>query len=79
MQYLRLSRFFRSVVLPLTLVAFLLPACHTWRGVNTNVVSPKELPSPVRVTLIDGEEISLEDTTVTADSVLGRTPGHDRA
>ena len=71
MRYLRRSKIFRSVVLPLTLLVWL-SACHKWVAIEANVVSPTELSSPVRVTLTDGEEIKLEDATVTADSLFGK-------
>ena len=78
MLYFRRSRFIRFVILPLTLIA-LLPACHKWVGVETNVVSPTELSGPIRVTLNDGEELNLEGATVTEDSIFGRRKGTPRS
>jgi len=78
MKYLRRSAFLRLVVLPFTLLVFL-SACHKWVAVETNVVSPTELSSPVRVTLTDGEEIKLEDVTVTPDSLFGKRNGTPRS
>ena len=78
MLYFRRSRFIRFVILPLTLVA-LLPACQGWVGVNTAVESPTAISGSIRVTLNDGEEIKLEDATVTIDSVFGWREGAWRA
>lgn len=75
MLYFRRSRFFRTVVLPLTLVA-LLPACYKWTEVETTADS--QFPDPIRVTLMDGRQIVVEDATVTADSLFGRPKGTPR-
>ncbi len=75
MLYFRRFRFIRFVVLPLTLIA-LLPACYKWTEVETTADS--QLPDPIRVTLMDGRQIVLEDATVTADSLFGRPKGQPR-
>ena len=76
MRCLRRSKFIRSVVLPLTLVA-VLPACYRWREIPGRNL-PTKLPNPTRVTLTDGRKIEITAGTVTEDSLLGRrkeTPG----
>ncbi len=75
MLYFRRSRFIRFVVLPLTLIAFL-PACYKWTEVETTADS--QFPDPIRVTLMDGRQIVVEDATVTADSLFGRPKGTPR-
>jgi len=75
MLYFRRSRFIRFVVLPLTLIA-ILPACYKWTEVETTADS--QFPDPIRVTLMDGRQIVVEDATVTADSLFGRPKGTPR-
>ena len=57
------------------LLMVLLTACHSWRPTT---VSPQRLiaeeqPSYVRVTLMDGERVTVRDPTVRKDSIVGAT------
>jgi len=70
MRYFRRSAFLRLVVLPFTLLAFL-PACHKWSEVRTTVDATTALPNPARLTLNNGDRITLEDATISGDSVVG--------
>ena len=75
MLYFRHSRFFRPVVLPLTLAAFL-PACHKWVPLEPPVsqaIAGEQ--GTVRVTLTDGQQIIVTTATVTEDSLFGRREG----
>ncbi len=63
----------RRVIAALLLV--LLTACHSWRPttVSPQTLIPEEQPSLVRVTLIDGETVSVRDPTMRNDSIVGVT------
>ena len=63
----------RRVVAALLLV--LLTACHSWRPttVSPQTLIPEEQPSLVRVTLIDGETVTVRDPTMRNDSIVGVT------
>jgi hypothetical protein len=75
MLYFRRSRFFRTVVLPLTLVVFL-PACHKWVPLEPAVSQAiTGNQGTVRVTLTDGQQIIMTTATVTEDSLFGRRKG----
>ncbi len=57
------------------LLLVLLTACHSWRPTT---VSPQQLileerPSRVRVTLTDGETVTVKDPTMRNDSIVGVT------
>ncbi len=57
------------------LLMVLLTACHSWRPTT---VSPQRLiaedqPASVRVTLMDGERVTVRDPTVRNDSIVGVT------
>ncbi len=54
------------------LLMVLLTACHSWRPTS---VSPRRLiveeePSPIRVVLSDGTELTLRDATIQSDSII---------
>lgn len=66
---LRQSRLLRFVILPLTLIPFL-PACYKHTPVETGMDAAEEF-RPVRVTMINGERIFLDEATVDADSIRG--------
>ena len=63
----------RRVVAALLLV--LLTACHSWRPttVSPQTLIPEEQPSLVRVTLIDGETVTVRDPTMRNNSIVGVT------
>ena len=63
----------RRVIAALLLV--LLTACHSWRPttVSPQQLIPEEQPSLVRVTLIDGETVTVRDPTMRNDSIVGVT------
>ena len=63
----------RRVIAALLLV--LLTACQSWRPttVSPQGWTPEERPSSVRVTLMDGETVTVEDPTVRNDSIVGAT------
>ena len=63
----------RRVISALLLV--LLTACHSWRPttVSPQQLIPEERPSRVRVTLMDGETVTVEDPTMRNDSIVGAT------
>ncbi len=63
----------RRVIAALLLV--LVTACHSWQPIT---VSPQRLitedqPSSVRVTLMNGETVTVENATVRNDSIVGAT------
>ena len=76
MRHLRRSAFLKLVVLPFALTLFV-SACHKWVPLEPPVSqalaveSPTLLPNPTRITLNDGQRITLEDATLSADSVVG--------
>ncbi len=75
MLYFRRTRFFRLVVFPLTLMAFL-SACHKWVPLNAPVedaVAASRLES-VRITMSDGRILELKNAIVEGDSVIGFAP-----
>ncbi len=53
----------------------LLTACYNWEptAVSPQTLIPAEHPSSVRVTLINGETVTVRDPTVRNDSILGAT------
>ena len=55
------------------LLMVLLTACHSWRPttVSPQQLIPEEQPSLVRVTLIDGETVTVRDPTMRNDSIVG--------
>ena len=57
------------------LLMVLLNACHSWRPttVSPPTLIPEEQPSLVRVTLIDGETVTVRDPTMRNDSIVGVT------
>ena len=60
----------RRVIAALLMV--LLNACYSWRPTT---VSPRRLiveeePSPIRVVLSDGTELTLRDATIQSDSII---------
>ena len=63
----------RRVIAAFLLV--LLTACHSWRPttVSPQTLIPEEQPSLVRVTLIDGETVTVRDPTMRNDSIVGVT------
>ena len=63
----------RRVMAALLLV--LLTACHSWRPttVSPQQLIPEERPSRVRVTLTDGETVTVKDPTMRNDSIVGVT------
>lgn len=67
---IRQSRFICRVVLPLALIA--MSACHTTRLKSQGYApfnTSRELPSPARLTLNDGSNLSLRRARSKADSV----------
>ena len=72
MMYLRRSRFFRTVVLPLTLVA-LLPACYKWSSVDGPPYQAftDGRPKQTRVTVNDGSQVTMQWPRIQGDSILG--------
>jgi len=63
----------RRVIAALLLV--LLTACHSWQPttVSPQGWTPEERPSSVRVTLVTGETVTIENPTVRNDSIVGAT------
>ena len=63
----------RRVIAALLMV--LLNACQSWRPttVSPHTLIPEEQPSLVRVTLIDGETVTVRDPTMRNDSIVGVT------
>lgn len=61
---------YRIVLLPLVLVT-LVPACYKWAELDTASGLPERLPSPARITLVDGEEVRLQAARVIEDSIVG--------
>ena len=57
------------------LLMVLLTACHSWRPttVSPQQLIPEERPSRVRVTLTDGETVTVKDPTMRNDSIVGVT------
>ena len=57
------------------LLMVLLTACHSWRPttVSPQQLIPEERPSHVRVTLTDGETVTVKDPTMRNDSIVGVT------
>ncbi len=55
------------------LLMVLLTACHSWRPttVSPQQLIPEERPSRVRVTLTDGETVTVKDPTMRNDSIVG--------
>ena len=53
----------------------LLTACYNWRAttVSPQTLIPAEQPSSVRVTLLNGETVTVENPTVRNDSIVGVT------
>jgi hypothetical protein len=61
----------RRLLLPLVLLASL-SACQEWQGRTlSSGPTPRELPSPARVTLADGSTLVMWNAQVRADSVVG--------
>ena len=58
----------RRVLAALLLV--LLTACHSWRPIRARPQTP---PSSMRVTMMNGEIITLSNPTITTDSIIGAT------
>ena len=56
-----------------TLLLVLLTACHSWQPttVSPQGWTPEERPSSVRVTLTNGEFVTVENPTVRNDSIVG--------
>lgn len=63
--------FFRSAV-PLALL-LLLSGCSMWHGRAVPQPSAGEIPSPVRVHLVDGSSATVWQARVAADSLTGET------
>ncbi len=63
----------RRVIAALLMV--LLTACQTWRPttVSPQQLIPEERPSSVRVTLTNGEAVTVRDPTMRNDSIVGVT------
>ncbi len=63
----------RRVIAALLLV--LLTACQSWRPttVSPQQLIPEERPSSVRVTLTNGETVTVRDPTMRNDSIVGVT------
>ena len=63
----------RRVIAALLLV--LLTACQSWQPttVSPQQLIPEEQPSPVRVTLTNGETVTIKDPTMRNDSIVGVT------
>ena len=63
----------RRVIAALLLV--LLTSCQSWRPttVRPQELIPEEQPSRVRVTLADGETVTVKDPTMRNDSIVGVT------
>ncbi len=63
----------RRVIAALLMVA--LTACHSWRPttVSPQTLIPAEQPSSVRVTLMNGDTVTVENATVRNDSIVGAT------
>ena len=57
------------------LLMVLLTACHSWQPttVSPQQLIPEEQPSPVRVTLTNGETVTIKDPTMRNDSIVGVT------
>ena len=57
------------------LLLVLVTACHSWRPttVSPQQQIPEERPSRVRVTLTDGETVTVKDPTMRNDSIVGVT------
>ena len=53
----------------------LLTACHSWQPttVSPQALLPAEQPSSVRVTLTNGETVTVRDPTMRNDSIVGVT------
>ena len=68
----RRTRFFRSVLLPLTLVAFL-SACHTWVEVAPPIEGAfaQEQPESIRLTLVSDSVLVVKTPTIEGDTLFG--------
>ena len=57
------------------LLLVLVTACQSWRPspVSPQQLIPEERPSRVRVTLTDGETVTVKDPTMRNDSIVGVT------
>ena len=76
MLYFRRSRFIRTVILPLTLVA-LLPACtfHKWSTMqgSPDLEIMANRPEQIRVTVDDGSQVKMRNPWIQGDSILALT------
>ena len=63
----------RRVVAALLLV--LVTACHSWQptSVSPQRLIPEDQPSSVRVTLMNGETVTVKNATLRNDSIVGAT------
>ena len=59
----------RRLLLPLVLLSAL-SACQSWNGHRMRP-APRELPSPLRVTLTDGSRLVVWNAEVRSDSLVG--------
>lgn len=62
-------RAFRRMLLPLVLLSAL-SACQGWNGHRLRP-EPRELPSPLRVTMTDGSRLVVWNAEVARDSLVG--------
>jgi hypothetical protein len=74
MQTLPRSLFVRTVVIPVTFLAFL-SGCYKWSAIE---MTPSEVvagePDRARVVLLNGDRVELERMAIVDDSLLGYTP-----
>lgn len=55
------------------LLVFLgLTACHSWRTVPPNDLAPEQPPATVRVTLLGGQTLVLNNATTRRDTLVGQ-------
>lgn len=52
------------------LLLALLPACHSWSQINTDLTADERLPSPARVELVSGEKVEVRSARVSGDSLI---------
>lgn len=71
MQAIPRSPFFRFVVIPLTLVAWL-SGCYSWSATQyPNTVIRNDSPERIRLTLSDSSVVELRSPELRADSIAG--------
>ena len=69
----------RRVIAALLMV--LLTACHSWEPttISPQQLIPEDQPSSVRVTLLNGETVTVGNPTMRSDSIVGATGDADVA